>query len=112
MDDANLKKYYRIREVAEMLDVPLSTLRYWEREFPSIRPKRGSKGTRLYTANDIERTRMIHFLLKVKGLKIDAAKAQINNNPSGVSRQAAAVERLLKIRDELQGMLTAATRRR
>ena len=112
MDDANLKKYYRIREVAEMLDIPLSTLRYWEQEFPSIRPKRGSKGTRLYTANDIERTRMIHFLLKVKGLKIDAAKAQINNNPSGVARQAAAVERLLKIRDELQGMLIAATRRR
>ncbi len=55
---------------------------------------------------------MIHFLLKVKGLKIDAAKAQINNNPSGVARQAAAVERLLKIRDELQGMLIAATRRR
>ena len=53
MDDANPKKYYRIREVAEMLDVPLSTLRYWEQEFPSIRPKRGSKGTRLYTANDI-----------------------------------------------------------
>lgn len=112
MTEANPKKYYRIREVAEMLDVPLSTLRYWEHEFPSIRPKRGFHGTRLYSANDIERTRMIHFLLKVKGLKIDAAKAQINNNPTGVARQAAAVERLLKIRDELQGMLTAATRRR
>lgn len=112
MRDTDLKKYYRIREVAEILDVPLSTLRYWEQEFPSIRPKRGANGTRLYSANDIERTRMIHFLLKVKGLKIDAAKAQINNNPSGVARQAAAVERLIKIRDELQGMLSAVTRHR
>lgn len=111
MDDS-LKRYYRIREVAEMLDVPLSTLRYWEQEFSFIRPKRGTRGTRLYSANDVERIRMIHFLLKVKGLKIDAAKAQINNNPSGVARQAAAVERLIKIRDELQGMLSAVTRRR
>lgn len=110
--DSDLKKYYRIREVAEMMDVPLSTLRFWEKEFPSIRPKRGGKGTRLYTANDIERIRMVHYLLKIKGLKIDAAKAQINNNPSGVSRQAQAVERLIKIRDELQAMLIAATRRR
>lgn len=112
MMDDSLKRYYRIREVAEMLDVPLSTLRYWEQEFSFIRPKRGTRGTRLYSANDVERIRMIHFLLKVKGLKIDAAKAQINNNPSGVARQAAAVERLIKIRDELQGMLSAVTRRR
>lgn len=111
-ESADLKKYYRIREVSEMIGAPLSTLRFWEKEFPFLRPKRGSRGTRLYSASDIERIRMIHFLIKVKGLKIDAAKAQINNNPSGVARQAAAVERLIEIREELRGMLNAVIRRR
>ena len=48
------KKYYKIREVAEMLGLPASTIRFWESKFTIINPKRNDKGTRFYTASDIE----------------------------------------------------------
>lgn len=53
------KKYYKIREVAEILGLPQSTLRFWESHFTIINPKRNDKGTRFYTASDIEKLRMV-----------------------------------------------------
>ncbi len=101
------KKYYKIREVAEILNIPASTLRFWEDKFTIIKPKRNAHGTRFYTPSDIETIRMVHYLVKEKGLKIDAAQEQIKHNHSGVSQRHKAVERLKKIRAELQGMLDA-----
>lgn len=107
MTDAKDKKYYTIREVAEMLDLPLPTLRYWESRFTVIRPRRTSTGRRLYTSADIEKIRMVHFLVREKGLHIDAAQEQLRNNHTGVSRRSEAVTRLREIRAELQLMLDA-----
>ncbi|MCM1518079.1 MAG: MerR family transcriptional regulator [Pseudoflavonifractor sp.] len=101
------KRYYKIGEVSELLGLPLSTLRFWESQFTILSPKRNDKGTRFYTPKDIETLRMIHFLIKEKGLKIDAAREQIANNRTGVSRQAQSIVRLKKIRAELQQMLDA-----
>ena len=53
-DNENLKLYYNIREVAEMVDLPEHTLRFWEKEIPSLNPKKTSGGTRQYTKQDIE----------------------------------------------------------
>ena len=75
MEEFN-KNYYKIKEVAEMLDVPQSTLRFWEKEFPIIKPTRSRSNIRYYKPADIETLRIIHYLIKTKGLKIDAAKAQ------------------------------------
>lgn len=110
--DSTDKKYYKIREVSEIIGVPLSTLRFWEKEFTFIKPKRNEHGTRFYTASDIEKIRMVIFLTKEKGLKINAAQQQIKNNHSGVSTHARAVERLKAIRAELQQMLDAMNRLR
>ncbi|MCM1505172.1 MAG: MerR family transcriptional regulator [Muribaculum sp.] len=101
------KKYYKIREVSEIIGVPLSTLRFWEKEFTIIKPRRNEHGTRFYTASDIEKIRMVVYLVKEKGLKISAAQEQIKNNHSGVSTHARAVERLKAVRDELKAMLDA-----
>ncbi len=101
------KKYYKISEVAELLNLPASTLRFWESQFTVISPKRNNHGTRFYTPKDIETIRMIHFLVKEKGLKLDAAQDQIRRNRSGVSRRHSAIERLKEIRNELQQMLDA-----
>ncbi len=106
------KRYYRIGEVADMIGIPVSTLRYWEQEFSILRPQRGGRGRRLYRAGDVERVKMIHYLVKIKGLKIEAAKQQQNNNPAGVARYAAAVDRLMNIRSELVQMLEAINRLR
>ncbi len=105
--DSLQKKYYKIREVAEILNIPTSTLRFWESQFTIIKPKRNEHGTRFYTPADIETIRMVHFLVKEKGLKLDAAQEQIRHNHSGVSRKHQAIERLRHIRSELQNMLDA-----
>lgn len=110
--DALQKKYYKIREVSEMLDVPIPTLRYWERRFPSLSPKRNQGLTRFYTADDVETVRMVRYLLKEKGLKIEAACEQIKAGSSAVMRKNRAVLRLKEARDQLQSLLDALNSRR
>ncbi len=95
------KKYYKIGEVAEMLHLPITTLRYWEREFSIIRPKRSDGNTRYYTPHDIENVRLVHYLVKEKGMKIDAARAEINRNRNNVSKRVEVIDRLRGIRDQL-----------
>ena len=101
----NLKLYYSIREVAEMFDLNESTLRYWEREFPFLRPKTaGSAKIRQYQEKDIEQIRLIHNLVKVRGFKIAAAKKIINSNRDGADRRAEVMTRLISVRDDLQAL--------
>lgn len=95
------KKYYKIGEVAEMLNIPCSTLRFWEKEFTIIEPKRTSKNTRCYTLDDIEKIRMVWYLVKEKGLKLQAAEQQIRQNRKNVSKKHEVVERLRSVRAEL-----------
>lgn len=113
MDDLD-KRYYKIREVAELLDLPASTLRFWEQNFTILKPKRTTHRARLYTPADIEILRMIRYLVKDKGLKLDAAEAEIRRNRTGVSRRFEAIERLRDIRAGLlaiQDALDARLRR-
>ena len=112
MTDATEKKYYTIREVAELLELPLPTLRYWESRFTIIKPSRTSTGRRMYTPSDIEKIRIVYFLVRDKGLHLDAAQEQLRNNHTGVSRRAEAVARLKEIRSELQSMLDALNKLR
>ena len=62
------KKFYRIGDVSQILNLPQSTIRFWEKEFSELRPRRNSGGTRMYTPHDIEQLRIIRFLIKDKGL--------------------------------------------
>lgn len=99
------KKYYKISEVAEIIGLPASTLRFWESKFTIISPRRNRAGTRFYTPSDVEKIRMVAYLVKEKGLRLEAAQEQLRNNHSGVSRRALAVTRLQEIRDKLQALL-------
>lgn len=95
------KKYYKIKDVSELLGVPQSTLRYWESEFPQISPVRSRHNLRYYRPKDIETLRVIHYLLKVKGLKIDAAKEQMRVNSGNMPRQLDVIDRLEDMRSRL-----------
>ena len=106
------KRYYRIREVAEILGLPQSTLRFWENQFTIINPRRSSSGIRLYTATDIETIRLIYFLVKEKGLKLGAAPEEIRRNPHGVNKRFETIKRLRGIRDRLQSILDALNKMR
>jgi DNA-binding transcriptional MerR regulator len=101
----NLKLYYNIHEVAEMFGLNESTLRYWEQEFPYLKPKTsGPAKVRQYQEKDIEQIRLIHNLVKVRGFKLAAAKKIINQNRDGADRRAEVLTRLIDIRDDLQLM--------
>lgn len=99
------KKYYKISEVAEMIGLPCSTLRFWESRFTIISPRRNRAGTRFYTPSDVEKLRMVAFLVKEKGLRLEAAQEELRNNHTGVSRRALALNRLHDVRDKLQELL-------
>ncbi len=98
----NLKLYYSISEVAAMFSLNESTLRYWEQEFPFLRPKtKGPSKVRQYSEKDIEQIRLIHNLVKVRGFKLAAAKTIIYNNRNGADRTADIIERLTEVKNDL-----------
>ncbi len=87
-----------------MFDVNESLLRYWEREFPHLKPKTSGNKVRQYTEKDIEQIRLIYNLVKVRGFKIAAARKMLNENRSGAEKSAEVIERLMSLREELQQM--------
>lgn len=111
MDDLE-KKYYKIKDVSELLGVSPSTLRYWEQEFPECSPRRSATNIRYYRTQDIETLKIIHYLLKIKGLKIDAAKEQLKANRSNVSNRVKIIDSLMETRGKLEEMLKALNKRK
>ena len=101
------KKFYKIGEVAQILGLPESTLRYWESQFTIIKPRRNAKNIRFYTPADIETIRKIYYLVKEKGFKLDAAQAQIRANRDGVDKRFEVVQRLKGVRDQLKELQQA-----
>lgn len=99
--EKELKLFYSIGEVAEMFGVNDTLLRFWEKEFPQLNPKKGGRGMRQYTKDDIEKVRIIYNLVKVRGLRIDAARELLKHNHEGVSQSTEVVERLRAIRQKL-----------
>ena len=101
----NLKLYYSIKEVAEMFELNESTLRYWEQEFPFLKPKTsGAAKVRQYQEKDIEQIRLIHNLVKVRGFKLSAARKILTQNRKGADTKADVLERLIEVRSELQAL--------
>lgn len=90
------KLYYSIGEVAIMLDVKPSLIRFWEQEFPHIRPKTNKKGDRRYQKHDIEAIRLIHHLVKEKGYTLAGAKEYISSDQPESKQQM--IDRLKEIR--------------
>lgn len=100
----NLKLYYSIREVAGMLQLPEHTLRFWEKEFPALKPKKTGGGARQYTQKDVDLLRLIHHLVKEQGLTIKAARERLKTTRQQVVNRQEIVARLRDIRAELMLM--------
>ncbi len=99
------KIYYSISEASDMLGIPQATLRLWERNFSEIKPRRSSKGIRLYTKADIETIEKIRDLLKTQGMTMKGAKQLLKNNPGQVDLTHEIATRLKAARDELQAII-------
>lgn len=100
------KIYYSIKEVAQMMGVSESLLRYWETEFPHLRPKTTAGKVRQYTQKDIDQIKVIYNLVKVRGFKLAAARRMIQENRSGADKSALVLEKLTAVRDELKELKT------
>ena len=101
------KKFYRIADVAEMLRLPMSTLRFWEKEFGCLRPQRTPSGQRLYTPADIERLRIIRFLIKDKGMTLDGARQHLSSVRANTDKVHAAISRLQSMRRNVNAIIEA-----
>ncbi len=98
----NLKLFYSIGEVASMFGVTETLLRFWEKEFPSIKPQKAGRGIRQYSQSDIDEIRKIHHLVKDKGMTLDGARNVLKRNKNVPSINAEVIRRLRNVRDELQ----------
>ena len=105
--DKNLKLYYSISEVAAMFDVNESLLRFWEKEFPQLNPKKGGRGIRQYRKEDIETVKLIYHLVKERGMTLPGARQRMKDNKEATIRNFEIVDRLRAIREELVGMKLA-----
>ena len=92
------KLYYSIGEIAEAFDVNPSLIRFWEKEFEILTPKKNTRGIRKFTVQDIDKIELIHFLVKERGFTLEGAKKEINSQNSS---QHQIVRRLKSIREEL-----------
>lgn len=113
------KTYYSISEVAADLDVRPHVLRYWETQFPMLRPKKGRSGSRMYRERDVDVLRRIRSLLYDKGFTIKGARKRLRlerQSGSTEGQLALGIENpysdgLLSIRGELAEILDALRRR-
>lgn len=101
------KLFYSIAEVAKMMDVNQSNLRFWEKEFKQLKPKRNDKGTRFYSPSDIQLIKQIIYLVSEQKLTLEGAKRKLSQKKDTVAKQQELVERLKKIRTELMGISKA-----
>jgi len=90
--------FYKISEVAEMFDVNISAVRFWEKEFDILKPKKNKKGNRLFTSKDINNMRIIYHLLKDRGFTIEGAKKKIKENKTDTINNIEIVNHLKDIR--------------
>lgn len=107
------KLYWSIGEVAEQLGVNTSLIRYWEKEFGTLKPKRTGKGDRLYTKKDIEQLQRIQHLVKEKGYTLQGAREQLRKSEQVEEVATLDIDtlrdRLLEIRTKLVALREANT---
>lgn len=95
------KKYYSIGEVADMLDVKPSLIRFWESEFPQVAPRKNRKGNRVFTESDIEMLKTIYYLVKVRKFTLEGAREKLKSSSKDVEYEQKTRETLLKVRNLL-----------
>ena len=100
------KSYFSIGEVAEMLEVSPSLIRFWETEFEQLQPRKNRKGNRTYNRADVDLLRTIYHLVKERGFTLKGAKEKLKEKPEKLDKALAVRDSLLKIRSFLTSLKT------
>ena len=92
------KLFYPIGEVAQMFDVSVSSIRYWEKEFDILKPKKNKKGNRMFTKKDVENLWIIYHLTKERGFTLEGAKKKLRENKTDTIDNIEIISHLKNIR--------------
>jgi DNA-binding transcriptional MerR regulator len=95
------KRYYKIGEVAKAFGLNASHIRFWEKEFDILKPKKNKKGNRLFTKEDLKNLQLIYHLVKEKGFTLEGAKSKMKENSKSTEGNYDIILRLEKIKAEL-----------
>lgn len=100
--ESDEKLFYSIGEVAKKFDVNASLIRFWEKEFDIIKPRKNKKGNRMFTKEDIQSFGMIYSLVKERGYTLQGAKEILRNKLPQTTSTAEVVQRLESIKSFLE----------
>ena len=92
------KLFYQIGEVSKALNVNVSLIRFWEKEFDVLNPKKNKKGNRLFTQKDFDYIKTIYHLVKERGFTLDGAKKRLKENKEGETDNLSIIRHLKEIR--------------
>jgi len=95
------KRYYSIGEIAKAFNVNTSLIRFWEKEFDVLNPKKNAKGNRRFTPEDLKNLKLIYHLVKEKGFTIEGAKAHLKTKKQAMMSNYELIEKLENIKNEL-----------
>ena len=95
------KRYYGIGEVARAFDVNTSLIRFWEKEFDVLQPKKNAKGNRKFTPQDIKNLELIYHLVKERGFTLDGAKTHLKENRHKTLTNYEIIRKLERVKAEL-----------
>ena len=95
------KLFYKIGEVAKIFEVNISLIRFWEKEFDILKPKKNKKGNRMFTKKDLDNIKIIHHLVKKRGFTLEGAKMKLKENKKDTINNFEIVDHLRDIREFL-----------
>ena len=95
------KRYYSIGELSKAFNVNASLIRFWDKEFDVLKPKKNAKGNRMFTPEDVKNLQLIYHLVKERGFTLDGAKTHLKANPQQ-EQKLQLIERLKKVKAFLQ----------
>ena len=95
------KLFYPIGEVAQMFEVSVSSIRYWEKEFGILKPKKNKKGNRMFTKKDMDNLKIIYHLTKERGFTLEGAKKKLRENKADTIDNVEIINHLKSIRQFL-----------
>ncbi len=95
------KRYYGIGEVARAFDVNTSLIRFWEKEFDVLQPKKNAKGNRKFTPQDIKNLQLIYHLVKERGFTLEGAKTHLKEEKQKTLSNFEIIQKLERVKTEL-----------
>jgi len=98
------KRYYSIGELAKAFDVNASLIRFWDKEFDILKPKKNAKGNRMFTPEDVSNLKLIFHLVKERGFTLDGAKNHLKEGQKKTLDKYEIISKLESIKMQLNAI--------